>query len=146
MTTRADIVACARSFLGTPFHHAERQPGIGLDCAGVLVCCAREQGLVEPGFDVPAYEARPDGRTLLAWCRRYMGPEVGQEAMQPGDALVMITDTLPQHLGVVGDYRYGGLSLIHAANTARPPRVIETRLMFSRVQRFVAAFTFPNIA
>lgn len=123
-----------------------REPGLGLDCAGVLVCVARQLGLVEPGFDVPAYTDRPDGRTLLAWCRRYMGAPVALEGLQPGDALVMITDVLPQHLGVVGDYRYGGLSLIHAANNAHPPRVIETRLMFSRVQKFVAAFQFPGIA
>jgi hypothetical protein len=68
--------------------------------------------------------------------------------MQPGDIAVLITDLLPQHLGLLGDYRHGGLSIIHACNARScvPPRVIETRLMFSRALRFVAAFEFPGIA
>lgn len=144
MTNRTDIVQIARSLIGTPFHHRERQPGIGIDCAGVLICVARELGLVAPDFDVPAYTRTPDGRSMLLWCRRYMR-ELAQDAMQPGDAILLITDYHPQHLGILGDYRHGGLSIIHAANMATPPRVIETRLMFSRVMRFVAAFALPGI-
>lgn len=142
--TRADIVRVARSYIDTPFHHMGRQPGLGLDCAGVLVCDARDLGLVSPGFDVPAYTPTPDGRSMLQWCDRFM-TRVSREDMQPGDAIVLITDKHPQHLGILGDYRHGGLSIIHAANTATPPRVIETRLMFSRVQRFVAAYALPGI-
>lgn len=145
MSTRADIVATARGFLGTPFHHMGRLPGAGLDCAGVLVCAARALGLVAADFDVPAYTPTPDGASMLAWCRQYMAP-VRYAEMQPGDAILLITDLHPQHLALLGDYRHGGLSIIHAASAADPPRVIETRLMFSRAQRFVAAFALPGIA
>lgn len=144
MSIRDDIVAAARGYLGTPFHHRGRLPGVGLDCAGILVCAARELGLVGPAFDVPEYTPTPDGRTMLEWCDRHMTP-IDRADMQPGDAIVMITDVFPQHLGILGDYRHGGLSLIHAANNAHPPRVIETRLMFSRVQRFVAAYALPGV-
>lgn len=143
MIKRDDIVSVARSYLGTPFHHAARLPGVGMDCAGVLICAARELGLVAPDFDVPAYVQSPDG-SMLKWFRLYMTP-VSQGEMQPGDAVVFITDVIPQHLGVLGDYAHGGLSVIHAANNARPARVIETRLMFSRSMRFVAAGAFPGI-
>lgn len=145
MTTREEIVTAARGHIGTPFHHLGRLPGVGLDCAGLLVVVARQLALMPATFDVPVYGPNPDGRKMLAWCNEYMTP-VTRENMRPGDALVMITDVLPQHLGILGDYRHGGLSLIHAANGARPPRVIETRLMFSRVQRFVAAYAFPGVA
>lgn len=144
MTSREDIVRVARSYLGTPFHHRGRLPGVGLDCAGILVCAARELALVAAGFDVPPYTMTPDGRSMVAWCERYMTP-VTREAMQPGDAVLLIVDALPQHLGILGDYRHGGLSIIHAAARADPPRVIETRLMFSRVQRFVAAYALPGV-
>jgi len=144
MTTHADIVRVARTYLDTPFHHMGRLPGVGLDCAGLLVCCARELGLVASDFDVPAYIPTPDGRQLIAWCEQYM-KRVSQANMQPGDAIVTITDALPQHLGILGDYRHGGLSIIHAASNAYPPRVIETRLMFSRIQRFVAAYSLPGV-
>lgn len=147
MVTRADVVRVARSYIGTPFAHAQRSPGIGMDCAGVLVCVARELQLVYPDFDVPAYVPEPDGRSMMAWLGEYMGPRVSEDEMQPGDAVVMVSDQYPQHLGILGDYRYGGLSIVHASNsrTLVPPRVIETRLMFSRRQRFVAAFAFPGI-
>ncbi len=143
MTTRADIVRIARSYIGTPFHHAARAPGIGLDCAGVLICVARELGLVDLNFDVPAYVQSPDG-SMLKWFSLYM-TQVKYGEMQSGDAVVFITDVIPQHLGVLGDYRHGGFSIIHAASNAHPPRVIETRLMFSRHLRFVAAGSFPGI-
>lgn len=144
MTTRADVVRVARSYLGTPFHHMARQPGLGLDCAGVLVCVARELELVAPDFDVPPYTPTPDGSSMLAWCEQYM-TRVEQADMQPGDAIVLITDVFPQHLGILGDYVHGGLSIIHAASNSHPARVIETRLMFSRIQRFVAAYALPGI-
>lgn len=143
--SRADIVAYARSLLGTPFHHAERQPGIAIDCAGVLICCAREFGIVEQEFDVPQYLPMPDGRTLLAWCRQYMGAPVAKADLHPGHALVAAIDERPQHLGIVADYKYGGLSLIHASNDPRHMRVIETRLMFSGVLKYKAAFSFPGV-
>lgn len=142
MTTRDDIVRVARSYLGTPFHHMGRQPGLGLDCAGIPICVCRELGLVEPDFDVPPYTPTPDGHTLIEWCNGRLRRVV---QMQPGDMIVTVVDRDPQHIGILGDYRHGGLSIIHAANNAAPPRVIETRLMFSRALRFVAAFALPGV-
>jgi len=144
MSTRADVVRVARTYLETPWHHMGRLPGVGLDCAGVPVCVARELGLVAPDFDVPAYMPTPDGREMLEWCNTYMTP-VAMADMQPGDVVVVITDVYPQHMAILGDYVHGGLSIIHASNASHPPRVIETRLMWSRTQRFVAAFVMPGI-
>lgn len=145
MTTRADIVKVARSYMSTPFHHMGRLPHIGLDCAGLLVCTARELSLVSQIFDVPPYTPIPDGRSMLRWCDEFM-TKITKDTMQPGDAIVVITDEHPQHLAILGDYIHGGLSIIHAAAISSPPRVIETRLMFSRNQRFVAAYALPGIA
>ncbi len=142
--SRAEIVRIAVSYLGTPFHHMGRQPGVGLDCAGVLVCVAREAHLVSQTFDVPAYTPTPDGRSMREWCDKYMR-RVQQSEMKAGDAILLITDKDPQHLGLLGVYRYGGFSIIHASNASNPPRVIETRLMFSRAQRFVAAYALPGV-
>ena len=142
--TREDAVRVGRTYIGTPFQHMGRVPGVGLDCAGVLVCVARELKLVAPDFDTLTYSAVPDGSSMLKWCSEYMTP-IPRANMRPGDVVLLITDESPQHLGLLGDYRYGGLSIIHAAALARPPRVIETRLMFSRVQRFVSAFALPGI-
>lgn len=147
MTTLSDIVSRARTYKGTRFVHMGRTPGSALDCAGVLVCCARDEGLVSPDFDVPPYLQKPTGNMMLEWCDKYMGGRVPKDQMRPGHALVMVVDKDPQHLGILGDYKYGVdvLSIIHAANNAHPPRVIETRLMWTRVQRFVAAYRFPGV-
>lgn len=145
--THADVVAAARGWLGTPFQHQQRFKGLACDCAGLLIGVARELGLVAADFDVPAYPRVPDGLSLLRWCDEYM-TRVDREQLQPGQVIAVVIDAEPQHLGIVGDYRHGGLSLIHAA--ARVPngrgRVIETRLMFSRVQRFAAAWALPGVA
>ena len=144
MNTRQKIVETARGYIDTPFAHMQRKPGLGIDCAGVLVCVARALQLVPQDFDVPDYTPVPDGRSMLEWCNKYMRA-VSRMDMQAGDAIVVITDKHPQHLAILGDYRHGGFSIIHAANTASPPRVIETRLLFSRSQRFVAAYSLPGV-
>lgn len=148
MTTRADIVRVARGYLGTPWHHRGRQPGLALDCAGPLICVCRELGLLAPDFDVPEYGMTPDG-TMHEWMDRYMGPRASKSDMQPGDAVSLVTqkerDSPEQHLGILGDYRHGGLSIIHASNDRLHMRVIEHRLMFSRTLRFAGAWAFPGI-
>jgi hypothetical protein len=148
MAARSDIVRIARTYLGTPFHHRGRTPGVALDCAGLLVCDARELGLVSADFDVPSYTATPDG-TMIEWCDRYMGARATKKSMQPGDAICLITQREPgapeQHLGILADYRHGGLSIIHASNDRLHKGVIEHRLIFSPAFRFAAAWSFPGI-
>ena len=36
MIARADIVAAARSLIGTPFRHQARLPGVGIDCLNLI--------------------------------------------------------------------------------------------------------------
>jgi len=146
MTTRVDIVQIARSYIGTPFHHMGRLPGVGLDCAGVPVCCARELALAPPDFDVPAYTQSPDGHSMIEWCDQYMGGEIAKKDMQAGDMIVLITDKYPQHLGIVANHVSGEFSIVHASTFGGMNRVVEHRLMFSRIQRFSAAYAFPGIA
>lgn len=148
MVTRADVIRVVRSYVGTPFQHRGRVPGRGLDCAGVVICAARELGLVSPEFDVPPYGTAPDGDGMLDWCDRYMH-RVAREQMQPGDVLVLIADRDPQHLGVLTPYERtpGALAIVHASNSLSimPRRVIETRLLFSRGMQFRAAYALPGV-
>lgn len=81
---------------------------------------------------------------MLAWCDEYLRP-VSESAMRPGDMLVAIVDKDPQHIGIIADYIHGGHSIIHASNSGDRPRVVETRLMFSSVLRFVAAYKLPGV-
>jgi cell wall-associated NlpC family hydrolase len=144
MTTRQQVVEAARGWIGTPFHHQARLKGVGVDCAGLVIGVARELGLVAPEFDVGGYPRQPDGVSLLAWCDQYM-TRITQAEMQPGDVIAVAFDVDPQHLGIVGDYRHGGLSIIHSLGVTAK-RVIETRLMLTSAMRFVAAYRLPGVA
>ncbi len=144
MTTRAEVIAAARRFIGTPYQHQQRMPGVAIDCAGVVICAGRELGLLAPDFDVTGYSRQPDG-TLVDYCERYM-TRLEPAAMQAGDVVVIRFDGEPQHFGILAPYRYGGLSIIHAVSGRA---VIETRLLFgtaAAAMKFVAAYRLPGIA
>jgi cell wall-associated NlpC family hydrolase len=143
MTTRAQIVAAARSLIGTPYHAHGRKPGVGIDCPGVpIVSCwiVRPQ---EWGTDVGWYGMQPDG-SLMDRCDSYM-TRVRKAEMRPGDMIVVRWGTRPHHMGVVGDWRHGGLSMIHAENW-KHKKVVEHRLCFTdNAMEFVAAFRLPGV-
>lgn len=145
-TLREQFVQEVRSYVGTPFAWRGRTPGLNgqLDCIGVPVCGARKIGVVAPDFDVEPYTQQPDGYTFLAECDKYM-IRVEKEYLQVGDLIVFKIEALPQHIGVLGNYKYGGFSLIHAAMRVDPPRVIETRLMFSKIMVYVQGYKLPGI-
>ena len=139
------VVEKAREYVGTPFHHQGRQKGVGIDCIGLIVCVAKELGIksrTDPNAqDVVDYGRVPDGKLLFWHLNEHLLP-VEQAAMQPGDIVCVAFDKHPQHVGIVGDYRHGGLSIIHAAS--KHGEVVETRLMFTAAMRFVAAFRFKE--
>lgn len=134
-------VALARSYLGTPFHHQGRLRGVGVDCVGLVLCVARELGVVPQGWDVPGYSRHPDGVELVRHLTERM--DAVPDAMRPGDVVLVAFARHPQHVGIVGDYRHGGLSLIHADGLRG--HVIETRLMFTAAMRYVAAYRFREV-
>lgn len=147
MVNRAAIVAAARAWLGTPFHHQARAKGVGCDCAGLIIGVGRELGLLPAGFDINGYPRTPDGVSLLQHCDEHMVP-VSRQEMGLGDVIVIRWEKQPQHLGFIGDYRHGGLSMIHAMGSTGHKRgsVIEHRLDPTMLARFVAAYRLPGVA
>ena len=141
--TRDQIVAEARSWVGTPWVHQHRVKGRAVDCVGLVIGVARALGLVPADFDVQGYGRVPDGR-LLALCALHMRP-VSRDAMQPGDVVVVAVEHDPQHMGIVGPYPGGRLSMIHSTSTGARG-VVESRLVFSPVMQFRAAFVLPAVA
>lgn len=108
------FVEAARGLLGTPWRHRGRKPW-GVDCIGLVVLSARAAGYDAP--DPGRYGREPwDGR-LRAALRAYCGDPIDKRLAQVGDiALIQWDKGEPSHVGVVADYLYGGLSLIHANN------------------------------
>lgn len=145
MSTREDVAAEARAWLGTPFVHQARLRGIGCDCAGLLIGVARSLGIVAPEFDVTAYPRSPDGQSLLAHCDRWMR-RITQAEMGIGDVIVIRWANDPQHVGILAGYLHGGLSMIHAYGTPDGKgSVIEHRLDANFLRRIVQAYRLPGV-
>lgn len=101
-------VEIARSYLGVPWVHQGRDPRFGIDCVGL--------GLL--AFDVTSsadYGRHPHNGRLREELVRYFGEPVDDEP-RVGDVLELAgtaKSRIGRHVGIVGDYLYGGLSLIH---------------------------------
>lgn len=113
---RTEIVAEARSWLGTPFVHQASRRGVGVDCVGLVAGVARAlriQGIAE--FDSSpkyrGYGRQPDPKVLLAGCREFLDPiEIGD--IREGDILLMRYARDPMHFAIVT--RASPLYVIHA--------------------------------
>lgn len=46
MISRTEVVECARSWIGTPYHYGGQVKGAGADCATLIYCVYRSCGLV----------------------------------------------------------------------------------------------------
>lgn len=146
MIEPAAIVAAARAYKGTPYLHQGRVGGPkgGIDCVGLGVCVAWDVGAKPRSWNITGYRRLPDGVSLMRYLREHMGAEsVDITTLAPSNLIVLAWDRLPHHVGIVGDYVHGGLSLIHASNNSG--RVDEQRLVFDQGARFVAAFQFPGV-
>ena len=143
----AEVVACARSWLGTRFHHqgrlkkTERHKG-GVDCLGLLVGVAGELGLRDRNgrafieADSRDYCHLPDVVKLKTTLLTVLD-DVAVAAMQRGDVLLMTIDGRAQHLGIVSNYGCD-LGIIHAYAPARA--VVEHALDAWWRERIVAVF------
>lgn len=131
--TRQQIIDAARSYLGCRYHHQGRTRA-GIDCAGLLVCVARDVGISTEG-DQGGYSRTPDGQSLKQALDAFGSPIT---AFQPGDFLLMRFDAQPQHIAIVTD-----VGIIHSYLSAR--RVVEHGLSDDWRRRIVAAYAFPGV-
>lgn len=110
MTTRQDIIDAARAYQDTPFHHQARVKGVGIDCAGLLVCVARDLGL--PHYDVQGYSRVPSGRDFERHLDANLDPI---QTIEPGCVMLMTFDIDPQHVAIATSEH----SIIHAYASVR---------------------------
>ena len=144
-TARAAFIAEVLSYVGTPWHHQGRLPGVGLDCPGPLICAARALGSVPPTFDVTGYARVPDGQALQGFCEAHM-QRIAYADRQPGDALlVRFQHGHPQHLGVLVEMHDDRQYWVEA-EAFRHKRVIKTRLVLTeRHTQLVGAYRVPGL-
>ena len=143
MTLDVDtIIAEARSWLGTPYHHQAARKGAGCDCLGLVRGVYEE--LVGPLPDPPPYsrdwaEARRR-ETLLDAAMEHL-VSVGDPARrQPGDVLIFrLTDkAMAKHSGILT----GPDRMVHAQENAG---CVEVYLGRWWRRRIAGVFRFPGV-
>lgn len=140
----AEVVACARGWIGTPYRHQASRRGAGTDCLGLLRGVWREIKGAEPEV-VPAYTAdwsdSRGGEDLLGAARRNF-LEVPREGAEAGDVLVLrMTDFgVAKHVGILARASAGHETLIHAYSGHG---VVESTLTPPWKRRVAAVFRFP---
>lgn len=105
MSRNAEVLACARDWLGTPYRHQASCKGAGTDCLGLLRGVWREIYGAEPRA-VPAYTAdwdEPTGREELFQAAQALLRAVPLGAALPGDVLLfrMRPGAVAKHLGIL---------------------------------------------
>ncbi len=138
---RATIVAEARRWLATPYHHRASTLGAGVDCLGLIRGVYRACVGAEP-VDVPPYSASwadaDGGEPLLAAATAALVAVEPAQDFAAGDVLVfrMPPAGVAKHAGIAtGPHR-----MIHAYESAG---VVEVSLGGWWRRRLAAAFAFP---
>lgn len=109
-----ETVAAARACMKTPFKHQGRVPGLGLDCAGLLVQIFRALDL--PHIDEFGYPRNPyDGQLEKILDSQPSMRRIPPADAAPGDALAMRIRTAPQHIAIVTADVAGHRYIIHAS-------------------------------
>ncbi|MGV6803714.1 MAG: NlpC/P60 family protein [Ruegeria sp.] len=141
--TRQDIVAEARSWLGTPYVHQASTKGAGTDCLGLLRGVWRAVLGCEPEA-VPVYSmdwSEPQGEERMWAAARRNLIERARDHLEPGCILLfrMRETGVAKHLGIVSEA--GAVPrFIHAYSGHG---VVENALSDPWRRRVVACFHFP---
>lgn len=130
-----ELIAVARSYINTPFHHQGRLPGIGLDCAGVGIAVAKSLGI--PIKDFSGYPRTPfDGMLKKMLDEQESLMRIARDTAEPGDVLLMRISTDPQHIAIMS---YNGY-MIHAYQNVG--KVVEQRIDAYWKNKIVAVYRF----
>ena len=143
MIERETIVATARGWLGTPYHHQASVKGVGCDCLGLIRGLWRELCGPEPE-KMPPYTRdwgnATGSETLIAAACRHLAELSDVNEAGPGDVLVfrMRDGGVAKHAGVLT----GPSLFLHAQEGLG---VVEVPLGAWWRRRAVAAFRFPGL-
>lgn len=139
------VVAAARSWLGTPYHHQAAAKGAGCDCLGLIRGVYAE--VMGRAPEAPPPYSRDWGEmrgeeTLLAAARRHLRELERGAAIQPGDVLIfrMRKGAIAKHAGIVMQVEDGEpVRMIHAQEGVG---VAEAGLSRWWTRRIAAVFRF----
>lgn len=111
---RAAVVAEALSWLGTPWRHAARLKGVGVDCANLVIGVYAGAGLIA-AFDPPPYPRDWHIHKSEEWFLRMLpgfpAVPIAAAAAGPGDLILFRIGRVYSHAAIVERWPIG----VHAA-------------------------------
>lgn len=135
--TPDDIIAAALECEDTPFRHQGRVPGVGMDCAGLLVHCFKRLGL--PYSDERGYPRTPfDGQLQKILDRQPSLVRIQVADAGAGDWLIMRISRDPQHIVLHAGFERGVPYIIHGSYDSG--RVVRHRLDDLNNGRIMSAY------
>ncbi|MEN0078601.1 MAG: NlpC/P60 family protein [Pseudomonadota bacterium] len=144
--TRSEVLAEARSWLGTPYRHQASRKGVGADCLGLVrgvwrACIGPEPEAIPPYTPDWAEDTGED--TLLNAARRYL-VEIPIGQATPGDVLLfrMASGAPAKHCAIISASVPGAGRILHAYWGRS---VCETALVSWWQRRIAASFSFPDL-
>ncbi|MHA1523447.1 MAG: DUF6950 family protein [Alphaproteobacteria bacterium] len=138
---RRKIVAAARGWIGTPYHHQASVRGVGCDCLGLVRGVYREIMGKEPATPppyTPDWAEAAGDETLLAAARAHLR-ELPSQSAGRGDVVVfrMRAHAVAKHIGILS----GNGQMIHAYSGRA---VVEVHLGPWWYRHLAGAFRFPG--
>ena len=134
------IVEVERTYIGTPWHHAARLKGVGIDCAGLLVCVSHELGI--PVEDFVNYDREDEFESLVGEIEKYCNQIPISELAKTGDILVFRSRQMYNHCGFFSEERR---TFIHAYNTPGCAKVVETPFDTPWVIRLARIYRYKDL-
>ncbi len=110
--TRSELIAVAKSYLGSTYQYAGSNPEQGFDCSGFVYFVYKQFNLEVP-------------RSSRAYIN--LGPALNPEAFQIGDILVFYSYTDPAqigHVGIISEANGMNSKFIHASSGKTPGVII----------------------
>jgi len=149
---KADVVAKAREYLGSPYQNQGRVKGKSIDCVGLALCVAEELGIHDRAGDPilrthhSDYSGAPIGEDLLRVCRDRLIEKPFPIA--PGDVLVISANPRnagkdATHLGIA--CFIGNLPAVIHSYAGGRQRVVEHVLDARWMRRIRGVFSFPGV-
>lgn len=133
---RAAVVAEARSWIRTPYHHAARVKGVGVDCAQILIAVYAAVGLIEPfdpGYYPPDWHLHRDEERYLATVERLARRRLDDGHMpDPGDVVVWRIGRCFAHGAIVTAWPRAVHAYAQSRVVEETDMATETRLLFLR--------------
>lgn len=150
MTTRSQIVAEARTWIGTKYRHQGRKKGVAVDCIGLVGGVALACGISGArewlaDKTLHSYARSPDPTLLLDSCVRFMDRAPSYARASAGDVLLFSLQGEPRHFAFVSEVNGAGPThIIHAYALMVVRGVCEQALPVANA-RVIAAYSFRGI-